>query len=295
MEQRLLDGRSHCSVLCLRLGGWIQGVDSENATWEYVLIDDVTTNSMCDLHLNFDKDNLSGALTAYICRGFRRGKTSYSCTPFCLALHTFSNLTGSGLLVYGKGLAWRSGLCMQDARCLCALGLGVTGMVAAEAVSARCTLFHASGTCALELSVSGTVIPISYSTPYPHNVSKFSLLPSVNKNLNGNNLHHNFQIHFSVPPYQVTRFDMDNEEGPDPNQLVEAEIKEAFQNYLSQESWGSSISERFVHDKFSAANSEKQSEKHPRRQVLLQSSNGSIVLGYHNENSDLVWAQSGRG
>ena len=81
----------------------------------------------------------------------------------------------------------------------------------------------------------------------------------------------------------------------DPNQPLEAKIKEAFVNYLRQKSWGSAAAERSDHDKLSAASLEKRSENHPRRQVLLQSSNGSIVLGYHNENNDVVWAQSGRG
>lgn len=75
----------------------------------------------------------------------------------------------------------------------------------------------------------------------------------------------------------------------------EVEIQETFQDFLKMKSWSSSSSaEGSVFDRFFATHREVQSWNHPRRQVLLLTSNGSIVNGYHNENNDAVWAQSGR-
>lgn len=87
-----------------------------------------------------------------------------------------------------------------------------------------------------------------------------------------------------------------DEEIPRLSQELKAQIEEAFDNFLETKSWPlSSAAERPVHDRVFSNNPEARKWKEPRRRVLLHSSNGSIVLGYHNENNDDVWATSSRG
>jgi hypothetical protein len=70
--------------------------------------------------------------------------------------------------------------------------------------------------------------------------------------------------------------------------------EEAFEGFLHTKSWPGLRQDRAVHDKwFSACFEEALTD--PRRKVLLCSKDGKIVLGYHNENNDEVWAISGRG
>jgi hypothetical protein len=87
---------------------------------------------------------------------------------------------------------------------------------------------------------------------------------------------------------------MEEHKSSESNRSSEVEIQEKFDEFLERKSWSSSAAERFVFDKFFANQREERSWNHPRRQVLLLSSSGSIVLGYHNENNGAVWAQSGR-
>ncbi|OIW29075.1 hypothetical protein CONLIGDRAFT_645214 [Coniochaeta ligniaria NRRL 30616] len=75
----------------------------------------------------------------------------------------------------------------------------------------------------------------------------------------------------------------------------EVDNREVFKTFLQRNSWPRPQNyERVVHDRWLSAHYDE-ALREPRRQVLLLSEDGRVVLGYHNENNDEVWALSGRG
>lgn len=77
-----------------------------------------------------------------------------------------------------------------------------------------------------------------------------------------------------------------DEEPPSCSIPSDDEIEEAFKRFLQHESWPST--RRAVHNRWLSAYYED-APPDPRRQVLLLSEDGKVVLGYHNENNDEVW------
>ena len=70
--------------------------------------------------------------------------------------------------------------------------------------------------------------------------------------------------------------------------LTDSYIDKVFETFLQRKSWPGTQDAAFsVHP--------KGGKRQRQKQVLLLAPDGRIVLGYHNENNDQVWACSGRG
>lgn len=118
--------------------------------------------------------------------------------------------------------------------------------------------------------------------------------------------HHHYTIQSPLQLHQVTspkalslakvHAVMDNEAWSSsvPTYSEDA-IQVEFDILLKEKSWPDRLNtERAVHSTLLSPFLEDATPD-PRRQVLLLSASRSIVLGYHNENNDEVWALSGRG